>query len=75
MTPNPTPAEPGRWTHGVLPANVRVGRNTVITGEFAFKRLHSRCDPAVSVGAHCTMDGVHFAVGREGRVEVTHACR
>jgi acetyltransferase-like isoleucine patch superfamily enzyme len=69
-----TPLGPGRWTDGVLPTNVRVGPNTCITGEFAFKRLRSRREPAVLVGAHCTMDGVHFAVGPEGRVEIGDYC-
>jgi acetyltransferase-like isoleucine patch superfamily enzyme len=69
-----TPGEPGRWTDGVLPANVRAGADTVITGEFTFKRLHSRRDPALVIGARCTMDGVHFAIGPEGRIEIGDYC-
>jgi acetyltransferase-like isoleucine patch superfamily enzyme len=71
---NDVPLEPGRWTDGELPANVRVGPDTLITGDYAFKRFRSRREPALLVGAHGTMDGVHFAVGAEGRVEIGAYC-
>ena len=32
----------GKWLHGALPENVVLGPNTVITGDLAFKRFHSR---------------------------------
>ena len=67
-------AEPGRWANGELPANVRVGTNTLISGDYAFKRFRSPCNPALMIGAHCTMDGVHFALGEEGRVEIGDYC-
>ena len=70
----PGALEPGRWIHGTLPANVRVGRNTIISAEFAFKRFHSVCEPALVIGDNCTMDGVHFAVGAQGRVEIGDYC-
>ena len=73
MTQTPSSA-PGRWLAGELPANARVGTNTLITGDYAFKRFLSRRDPALTIGAHSTMDGVHFAVGREGRVVVGDYC-
>lgn len=69
-----TPFEPGCWTHGELPANVQVGPNTVITSDLAFKRFYSRRDPALIIGAHCTMSGVHFAVGEGGRIEIGDYC-
>ena len=65
---------PGSWTDGPLPANARVGADTVITSDYAFKRFHSRLDPALLIGAHCTMDGVHFALGEEARVEIGDYC-
>lgn len=67
-------AQPGRWTDGELPANVRAGTNSLLTGERAFKRFRSRCSPALIIGAHCTMDGVQFAVGERGRVEIGDYC-
>jgi acetyltransferase-like isoleucine patch superfamily enzyme len=68
------PPEPGRWTHGDLPANVRVGPNSVLTSDYAFKRFRSRRAPALVIGARCTMDGVHFALGEEGRIEIGDYC-
>ena len=65
---------PGRWLDGRLPANTRVGLDSVITGDYAFKRFLSRLDPALVVGAHCTLDGVHFALGAEGRLTIGDYC-
>ena len=70
----PKSLEPGRWTQGALPPNVRAGPDTVITGDLAFKRFHSRQEEALVIGAHCTMDGVHFALGEEGRIEIGDYC-
>jgi hypothetical protein len=57
-----------------LPANVRVGEGTVITGDHAFKRFLSRSSPGLTIGAHCTMDGTHFAVGEGGRIQIGDYC-
>ena len=65
---------PGRWTDGELPPNVRLGTDTVITSAYAFKRFRSRLDPALVIGSHGTMDGVHFALGEEGQVEIGDYC-
>jgi acetyltransferase-like isoleucine patch superfamily enzyme len=62
------------WTHGTLPANVRAGVNTRINGELAFKRFYSTAPDALVIGAHCTMDAVHFAVGPEGRLSIGEFC-
>jgi acetyltransferase-like isoleucine patch superfamily enzyme len=64
----------GRWTGGALPPNARVGADTVITGDLAFKRFHSRRAPALVIGAQCTMDGVHFALSADARVEIGDFC-
>jgi acetyltransferase-like isoleucine patch superfamily enzyme len=64
----------GPWSHGALPPNARVGADTVITGDYAFKRFRSRRDPALVIGARCTMDGVHFALGEDARVEIGDYC-
>lgn len=66
--------EPGRWLHGELPAAVQAADGTIISGEFAFKRFHSRRTPGLVLGAHCTMDGVQFAVGEEGAIEIGAYC-
>ena len=62
------------WTHGPLPANVRIGPNTTITADYAFKRFRSRQEQALVIGANCTMDGVHFAIGQEGKVAIGDYC-
>lgn len=62
--------EPGRWLHGDLPAAVQAGEGSVISGELAFKRFRTRRTPGLILGAHCTMDGVQFAVGDEGVIEI-----
>jgi acetyltransferase-like isoleucine patch superfamily enzyme len=64
----------GPWTHGPLPANVVVGDNTLITSDYAFKRFRSREAGALALGANCTMDGVHFAVGQKGRISIGSYC-
>jgi acetyltransferase-like isoleucine patch superfamily enzyme len=66
-TPEPSPA---RWTHGSLPPNVTAGINTLITSDYAFKRFRSRLPNALTIGAHCTMDGVHFALGEKGQLSI-----
>jgi acetyltransferase-like isoleucine patch superfamily enzyme len=65
---------PASWSHGVLPDNVRAGSGTAISGEVAFKRFRSRRNPALVLGASCTMDGVQFAVGEDGLIEVGDYC-
>jgi acetyltransferase-like isoleucine patch superfamily enzyme len=66
--------EAGRWTNGELLSNIQVGLNTIITGDYAFKRFRSKRDVALNIGDHCTMDGVHFAVGEQGRIDIGSYC-
>ena len=65
---------PTGWAHGKLPPNVQLGPNTLITSDYAFKRFLSKQPQALLIGANCTMDGVHFAIGREGRVQIGDYC-
>lgn len=65
---------PGAWSNGPLPQNVRAGINTAITGEVAFKRFRSKSDIGLVIGAHCTMEGVQFAVGERGLVTIGDYC-
>jgi acetyltransferase-like isoleucine patch superfamily enzyme len=57
-----------------MPPNVRIGSNTIITGDHAFKRFLSRVDCALTIGSHCTMDGVHFALGASARATIGDYC-
>jgi acetyltransferase-like isoleucine patch superfamily enzyme len=74
MTDHPPGIAEATWSHGALPANVQAGRGTMVSGEHAFKRFRSRQAPALRVGSHCTMDGVQFAVGDEGVVDIGDYC-
>jgi len=57
-----------------LPANARIGANSVITNENAFRRFFSERDPALTIGDNCTMEVVHFAIGKEGRIQIGDYC-
>jgi len=70
----PLALPPGRWTNGTPPPNVVLGLNTLVTGDLPFKRFHSQQPKGLVIGSHCTMDGVHFALGQEGRVEIGDYC-
>jgi acetyltransferase-like isoleucine patch superfamily enzyme len=67
-------AAPGRWEGGDLPDRVRLGRGTVVTGGDVFKRLRSRRDPALVIGANCVMDLTQFSYGLDGYIEVGDSC-
>jgi acetyltransferase-like isoleucine patch superfamily enzyme len=74
VTADPHIPAPGAWADGVLPPNVRLGPDTLVTGAFAFKRFRSTHADALQVGEGCTMDGVHFALGEAGRVRIGRFC-
>jgi len=65
---------PGEWINGRLPENVRLGTNTVIKGDLAFKRFHSRLRNALTIGSHCMMDGAHFDLGLKARMVIGDYC-
>ena len=66
--------EPGHWTNGKLPANVRVGPGSVIIGDMAFKRFRSEHEQALTIGSHCTTDGAHFALGADAQISIGDFC-
>ena len=70
----PSPSSTSGWSHGALPANVRIGANTLITADYAFKRFRSKQPDALRIGSHCTMDGVHFAIEQGGRILIGDYC-
>lgn len=75
MSQEHTPSmQSGHWEHGALPPNVRAGVATILTGDLAFKRFHSTQKDALAIGEHCTMDGVHFDLGEQGRVIIGDYC-
>ncbi len=66
--------QPGRWANGTPPPNVELGENTLVTGDLAFKRFHSKRERALCIGTHCTMDGTHFDLGEQGRMVIGDYC-
>ena len=71
---NPATLEPGFWVDGPLPGNARLGCNTIVRGDGAFKRFHSKKKNALVIGENCTLDGVHFALGENARVQIGNYC-
>ena len=57
-----------------VPPNVVVGKGTVLLGENLWRRFESERQPALVVGSHSTIDGVHFAIGRQGVVTIGDYC-
>ena len=76
----PNPSSPnasralGALPHAALPPNVKLGAGSLITGDLAFKRFHSTKPDALTIGNNCTMDGVHFDLGENGRMVVGDYC-
>ena len=75
----PSEHEPGRWTGGPLPPNVRLGKGTVVTGDRwteaqVFRKFRSKADPAIVTGVGCFIDGVLFNLGPAARVVIGDHC-
>jgi acetyltransferase-like isoleucine patch superfamily enzyme len=54
----------------VLPKNVHVASGSVLTGAQLFRRFFSERDPAVTIGAHCHLEDVQLALGKNACVTV-----
>src|SRR5205814_7199101 len=65
---------PGRWRDGALPEKVRLGVNTLISGDLAFERFHGRANEALIIGHNGAMDGVNFDLGAGGRLRIGDYC-
>ena len=52
----------------------QVDANTLVSGELAFRRFRSQEPDALVIGANCTLDGVHFALGQQARVRIGDFC-
>jgi acetyltransferase-like isoleucine patch superfamily enzyme len=66
----PDPAYPD----GVLPPNVRLGENTLITGGRCFLPFRATHPSALLIGANGTFEGVSFAVGKSGTLRIGDYC-
>ena len=70
----PETLPPGRWTAGQLPASVRLGAGSLLSGDHVFRRFRSKREDAVTVGSNTTLDGVHLALGVQGRLVIGDWC-
>jgi len=52
------------------PANVRVGADSVLRGKETFRRFFSERDPAVVIGAHCHLEDLQLALGKQAILHV-----
>lgn len=57
-----------------MPANVRLGQDSRISGSDAFKRFFSQRDVGLSLGERSSADGVKFAIGAHGLVAIGSDC-
>lgn len=57
-----------------VPTNVVVGSGTLLLGAQTFKRFQAQGERALVIGNQCTLDGVLFAAGQQGRISVGDFC-
>jgi len=62
------------WPKDDLPKNVRMGDSSLLSGQHAFKRFFTQQKIGLSIGHHCTIDGVQFAIGESGQVHIGDYC-
>jgi acetyltransferase-like isoleucine patch superfamily enzyme len=53
-----------------VPQNVQIGADSVVMGPQLFRRFFSQRDPAVVIGAHCHLEDVQLALGKQARVQL-----
>lgn len=51
-----------------------MGANSWISGGHCFARFRSKLASGLVIGSHCTMDGVHFAVGESASIQIGNYC-
>src|SRR5882672_9701989 len=62
------------WLDGELAGNIVLGDGTILRGDHSFHRFRSKEPRALVIGRHCTMEGVHFALGEAARLEIGDYC-
>lgn len=62
------------WDGGPLPPSVRVGANTRINGQHAFRRISASTSDALVIGSNTTLDGVQFSIGLNARITIGNYC-
>lgn len=51
-----------------------MGNSSLLYGQQAFKRFFTHQEIGLSIGHHCTIDGVQFAIGESGQVQIGDYC-
>ncbi len=71
-----TPGEkiPGDWYPGVIPANIKVGDNTVLESSFSFKHFFSSLPVALVVGDNVTLWRTAISTEENGLIEIGDEC-
>lgn len=71
-----TPGEkiPGDWFAGVIPANIKVGANTVIDSAFSFQYFFSSLPGALVVGNNVTLWRTAISTEENGAIEIGDEC-
>ena len=57
-----------------VPANLKIGEGTIITGPSSFRRFHSQQDVGLLIGRDCTLDHCQFSVGKSARISIGDQC-
>ena len=64
----------GDWFPGVIPSNIRVGRNCVLDSSFCFKQFFARGTTGLVMGDDVTLWRTSLAVEEDGVLEIGDQC-
>src|SRR6266487_774933 len=57
-----------------LPANIKIGEGSIISGPTSFRRFHSEHEIGLLIGRNCTLDHCQFSVGKSARISIGDNC-
>ena len=65
---------PNDWYPGIIPANIKVGDNTVVESSFSFKHFFSSLPVALLVGDNVTLWRTAISTEENGLIEIGDDC-
>lgn len=65
---------PGDWFAGKIPANIKVGENTVIDSSFCFKHYFSGLPVGLKIGSNVTLWRTSLAAEENALIEIGNYC-
>jgi acetyltransferase-like isoleucine patch superfamily enzyme len=65
---------PGDWYPGIIPANIKVGDNSVVESTFSFKHFFSSLPVALVVGNNVTLWRTAISTEANGLIEIGDDC-